>query len=120
MASMPLPKAAEFAAASPSVSAFNVVISTGGAGACGGAKFGLLSIFVQIAWEVETTNSGAIRRKFSTALIDCSLVVDMGHSLFRAGCIRRFGWIVNGYPACGKAGAELNRLEKGAGPSPLK
>src|SRR5690242_15062237 len=113
MASLPAPpRTAEFAAASASVSAFNFDISKGGAGARGCVNFRLLSIFVQIAWEVDTTNSVAIRRKLSTALIDCNVVVDMGHSHFLAGHARRLGWIVNGYPARGKAGAELNRLEK--------
>src|SRR5436309_14853513 len=111
MASLPPPpRTAEFAAASASVSAFNFDISKGGAGARGGANFGLSSIFVQIAWEVDTTNSGAIRRKLSTALITCR--VDMDHSHFLAGFCPQVGWIVNGYPARGKAGAEVSRMHR--------
>src|SRR3989442_13616138 len=72
--------------------------------------------------EVERTSSGAIRRKFNTALIGRCWVVDMGHSL----CGNHPRFVVNGLHQLrlraialapdgsrGKAGVELNQLEKG-------
>src|SRR5437870_13572320 len=83
--------------------------------------------------EVERTSSGAIRRKFNTALIGRCLIVDMGHSL----CGNHPRFVVNGFhqlrlrllevSRCrahasralasdgsrGTTGVELNQLEKG-------